>query len=170
MKFLISVLLCICESLCGIAKNTEATNEQIYNSLKAIATNQASFIGQPLSSVYNIIGQDNVPIKWFSTSTTSPYIDPNGIGYLRCIILYSASFEEIHSGAPHNVLWIEVMERNINDYEYLRNLPQDNRIEAFLNLTSSLHIKGIRFEVDKKENDGMIHMIEHYGLETIPDE
>lgn len=160
-KIIFITLMSLIQTFSSWAQNNSATNDQIYNTLRGIVQNQSDFRGQPLSIIYNTLNQDNIPVNWFSTRTTSPWTDQNGIGYLKHVILYNVDLSYMQTGNTYFQVFIEVMETNINDYEYLRNLPSENTVEAFLNLTSTLHIKKIYFDVVKRGDDGWVDTLEH---------
>lgn len=168
MKRIFLFTLCLVHFLLISAQSATLTEYQISSILKDIVRNQHQYIGQTLFSVYDNIRQNQIPIRWFSTSTSSPWIDPNGIAYLEDVVIYTADIDEMDSGNIYFELCIEVQETNINDHDFLYHLPEYDLIQSFLNRTSPLHVKSIRLFVNRKVNH-RLETLESYDRDHLPE-
>ncbi len=130
-------------------QNNYMTNDEIQSFMDSMIVHKDQFIGKAMGDIYLLFEQVRIPVRHFSFGETSPWIDPEGKSYLKSIILYTETLEDMDEGKEYFDIKIYLEIPKIETGLFFRSLPSDNYNiwwNAFKQQTSDMEIKEIRYK------------------------
>ena len=150
-RLIIILLLFTAMQLHAQGQNNYMTNDEIQSFLDSMIVHKNQFIGKTMGDIYLLFEQVRIPMRHFSIEKTSPWIDPNGKSYLKSIILYTETLEDMDDGLEYFDIRFELDIPKIETGEFFRSLPSDSYNiwwNAFKQRTTLMPIKDIWFSRD----------------------
>ena len=152
MKRLIIILsLFTAMQLHAQVQNNYMTNDEIQSFLDSMIVHKNQIVGKTMGYIYDLFQHVRIPMRHFSIEKTSPWIDPNGKSYLKSIILYTETLEDMDDGLEYFDIRFELDIPEIETGEFFRSLPSDSYNiwwNAFKQRTTLMPIKDIWFSRD----------------------
>lgn len=148
-KILFSLLLCL--SLKASAQSIDD-----YVSFASSLVEQKEYvIGQTLDVVYNAMTTSGISPRWVSTRDSSPFVHPEGKSFVKGVILFSNSLDELkYTNAEFVEIVISIEDIQQESDTFWRTFPDNKHlvVDYFMDRTKNYVIKNIKYRVTSMDD------------------